>query len=121
MVGVAIGIALFPRHNDNPDFDRRVSGFHFLEVGYSSLGIGPGVIGSKRCVGINVEFPGAIVFVSDFPIFETVVVRDVGKPNPVGRFVSVTAAVIRSDNGLGAYVGGNMSKIGKTCGPALPS
>jgi len=47
MIGVAIGIALFPRHNDNPDFDRRVSGLHFLEIANCALGVGPGVIARK--------------------------------------------------------------------------
>src|SRR5689334_7444388 len=102
VVRVLIDVTVFARRNDNADFDGWVGAFHLVVVTVKATGITPTVIDSVIKVGVPISFPRAVIFIADFPIFETEVIGDVGMADPVGGFAWSAGAIIDGDERLDA-------------------
>src|SRR3954449_1279453 len=94
MVRVAVDVTVFAGGHDNAHFDGWVDGFHRIVVSEKATGITPTVIGSIEKVSIPISFPGPVVFIAHFPIFEAELIRHIGMADPVGGFAWRAGAII---------------------------
>src|SRR5262249_9704347 len=110
MIRGFVHVAGFVGRNDNADFYGWVRAFHLVVVTVKAARIAPTVIDSVGKVGVPISFPRAIIFIADFPIFETKMIRDIGMADPGGSFTWRAGTVIDGDEGLRSDVGGDVSE-----------
>src|SRR5438045_7261815 len=87
---IAIGVTLFAGSENNSYFDRWIRGFHLLEINRRALRVSVAVIGFV----VRIRFPGAVAFIADLPVSETVMVCRIRVANPGSSFCRRATPVI---------------------------
>src|SRR4026207_162451 len=113
MGSVTIGVTFFAGYHYDPDFDGRVRRLHLRDIIGCAERVGVSIV----WLVVRIGLPRAVTFITNFPVFESIIIGDIGMAHPRGGFARRSAAVIYSDKALCADVGGDVNKIGKRSCP----
>jgi hypothetical protein len=91
VIGI-IGEGILTGNNRHTNFDGGVDAFHTVDVIPGVQGVSVGIVGQR----VGVRLPTAVVLVADFPILESVMIRDIRVRYPGCCLLRRTGTVIRS-------------------------